>query len=326
MKALLCEELGPAEKLQLKEIEVPKPAKGQILIKVSYCALNYPDTLVIEGLYQFRPPMPFSPGAEVSGTVAAVGEGVEGFVEGDRVVAGITWGGLAEYALAEADFTFTLPEKISLATGAATLMTFGTSYHALLDRAMLKYTETMLVLGASGGVGTSAIQIGKALGAKVIAAASTDEKLQWCKEQGADELINYEEVEDLKAHLKEITGGRGVDVIYDPVGGKFSEPAFRAIAWGGRHLVVGFTNGDIPRIPFNLPLLKSASIVGVFWGSFIRSQPLENRRNVASIFKLILKGKLSPSVSRIYELAEAKTALMEMKNRAVLGKVVVRVQ
>ena len=326
MKALLCEELGPAEKLQLKEVETPKPGKGQVLIKVGYCALNYPDTLIIEGLYQFRPPMPFAPGAEVSGVIAAIGESVEGFREGDRVIAGITWGGMAEYALAEANFTFHLPEEISGAVGAATLMTYGTSYHALVDRALLSSSETMLVLGASGGVGTSAIQIGKALGAKVIAAASTDEKLQWCKEQGADVLINYEEVADLKAHLKEITGGKGVDVIYDPVGGKFSEPSFRAIAWGGRHLVVGFTNGDIPRIPFNLPLLKSASIVGVFWGSFIRSQPMENRRNVSSIFNLIMKKKLSPSVSKIYELEDAKKALLEMKNRAVLGKVVVRVQ
>ena len=325
MKALLCEELGPAEKLQLREVDKPTPGKGQVLIKVEYCSLNYPDTLIIEGLYQFRPPMPFAPGAEVSGIVEAVGEGVSSCQEGDRVAAGITWGGLAEYALAHADFTFKLPDDISAIDGAATLMTYGTSYHALLDRAMLKESETMLVLGASGGVGTSAIQIGKALGAKVIAAASTDEKLKWCKDQGADVLINYEDIDDLKSHLKELTAGKGVDVIYDPVGGKFSEAAFRAIARSGRHLVVGFTNGDIPRIPFNLPLLKSAAIVGVFWGSFIRNEPEANRKNVEQIFQLIADGKLTPSVSKTYALDEARQAISDLKNRAVLGKVVVRI-
>ena len=230
MKAVLCEELGPPETLQLKEIEKPRASKGQVLIKVAACAVNFPDTLIIEGLYQFRPPMPFSPGAEISGIIEEVGEGVEGFSTGDRVVAGVTWGGMAEYALAEADFTFHLPGRVSAVAGAATLMTFGTSLHALLDRAQLKYSDTLLVLGASGGVGTSAIQIGKALGAKVIAAASSKEKLDWCKEQGADVVINYETESDLKNRLKELTDGKGVDVIYDPVGGKFSEPAFRAIA------------------------------------------------------------------------------------------------
>ncbi|MEL6557753.1 MAG: NADPH:quinone oxidoreductase family protein [Bacteroidota bacterium] len=325
MKAILCEELGPPETLKLKEIDKPQAGKGQVLIKVAACAVNFPDTLIIEGLYQFRPPMPFSPGAEISGIIEEVGEGVEGFSPGDRVVAGVTWGGMAEFALAEADFTFHLPDRVSDVTGAATLMTFGTSLHALLDRAQLKYSDTLLVLGASGGVGTSAIQIGKALGAKVIAAASSQEKLDWCKEQGADVVINYETESDLKNRLKELTDGKGVDVIYDPVGGKFSEPAFRAIARDGRHLVVGFTNGDIPKIPFNLPLLKSAAIVGVFWGSFIRNEPGNNRKNVRLLFKLIEKGKLNPAVSKVYKLEEAATALTDMKNRTVLGKIVIKI-
>lgn len=325
MKAILCEELGPPETLTLKEIEKPRVGKGQVLIKVAACAVNFPDTLIIEGLYQFRPPMPFSPGAEISGIIEEIGEGVEGFSPGDRVVAGITWGGMAEYALAEANFTFHLPSRVSDIAGAATLMTFGTSLHALLDRAQLKYSETLLVLGASGGVGTSAIQIGKALGSRVIAAASSQEKLDWCKEQGADVVINYETESDLKNRLKELTKGKGVDVIYDPVGGKFSEPAFRAIARGGRHLVVGFTNGDIPKIPFNLPLLKSAAIVGVFWGSFIRNEPENNRNNVRLLFKLIEKGKLNPSISKVYNLEEAAQALTDMKQRTVLGKIVIKI-
>lgn len=325
MKALVCEELGPPETLVLKETDKPTVGSGQLLIKVSACALNFPDTLIIEGLYQFRPPMPFSPGAEISGVVAEIGDSVTGFKIGDRVVAGITWGGMAEFALAEANFTFHLPDRVSDEVGAATLMTYGTSLHALIDRAMLKYSDTLLVLGASGGVGTSAIQIGKALGATVIAAASTDEKLEWCKQQGADVVINYETEPDLKNKLKELTGGDGVDVIYDPVGGKFSEPAFRAIARGGRHLVVGFTNGDIPKIPFNLPLLKSAAIVGVFWGSFIRNEPINNTRNVNLIFKLIEKGKLNPTVSKVYSLDEATQALQDMKDRKVLGKIVVKI-
>lgn len=325
MKALLCEELGLPETLSIKEVERPKAGKGQVLIKVAFCAVNFPDTLIIEGLYQFKPPMPFAPGAEISGVIEDVGEGVERFSKGDRVVAGITWGGMAEYAVAEADFTFHLPRRVSDVVGAATLMTFGTSLHALVDRAQLKYSDTLLVLGASGGVGTSAIQIGKALGATVIAAASSQEKLEWCKEQGADIVLNYETEADLKNKLKELTEGRGVDVIYDPVGGKFSEPAFRAIARGGRHLVVGFTNGDIPKIPFNLPLLKSASIVGVFWGSFIRNEPENNRNNVKLLFKLIEKGKLNPSVSKVYSLEEATQALTDMKMRSVLGKIVIKI-
>ncbi|MGB3465632.1 MAG: NADPH:quinone oxidoreductase family protein [Cyclobacteriaceae bacterium] len=325
MRALLCEELGPPEKLVLKETDRPVASKGQILIRVAACSLNFPDTLIIEGLYQFRPPMPFSPGAEVSGVVEETGEGVTGFQKGDRVVAGITWGGLADYAVAEAMFTFHLPDGVDDEIGAAMLMTYGTSLHALIDRAMLKYSDTLLVLGASGGVGTAAIQIGKALGAKVIAAASSEEKLVWCQEQGADILLNYEEETDLKNKLKELTDGKGVDVIYDPVGGKFSEPAFRAIARGGRHLVVGFTNGDIPKIPFNLPLLKSASVVGVFWGSFIRNESENNIRNVKLLFKLIEKRKITPRVSKVYKLEEAVQALNDMKNRSVLGKIVVRI-
>lgn len=325
MKALVCEQFGPPESLVIKEVKKPIISKGKLLIKVSACGINFPDTLIIEGLYQFKPEMPFSPGAEVCGIVAEIGEQVTGFKIGDRVVSGVTWGGMAEYALAEPLFTFKVPESIGDEAAAATLMTYGTSMHGLLDRAMLSYSDTLLVLGASGGVGTSAIQIGKAMGSKVIAAASTEEKLTWCKEQGADHLINYETIPDLKNAIKELTNGKGVDVIYDPVGGKFSEPAFRAIARGGRHLVVGFTNGDIPKIPFNLPLLKSASIVGVFWGSFIRNEPENNERNIRSIFNLISKRKLTPKVSKVYPLKEAVKALNAMKNREVLGKIVVKI-
>jgi len=325
MKALVCEQFGPPENLIIKEIPKPKVTGKQLLIKVSTCSLNFPDTLIIEGLYQFKPELPFSPGAEICGTIVEMGSDVSGFSIGDRVMSGITWGGLAEFAIAEPAFTFKVPDSILDKDAAAILMTYGTSIHALMDRAMLKYSDTVLVLGASGGVGTSAIQISKALGSKVIAAASSEEKLNWCKEQGADELLNYEQVGDLKSTLKEITNGKGVDVIYDPVGGKFSEPAFRAIARSGRHLVVGFTNGNIPKIPFNLPLLKSASIVGVFWGSFIRNEPENNRKNIGILFKLIEKGELIPRVSKVYQFDKAIEALNAMKNRSVLGKIVVSI-
>jgi len=322
---LICGQFGPPEKLVIREIERPVVNSRQILIKVQACSLNFPDTLIIEGLYQFKPELPFSPGAEISGEVIEVGDAVKGFEIGDRVMAGITWGGIAEYAVAEPAFTFKVPDGVSDITASSILMTYGTSIHALFDRALIKASDRVLVLGASGGVGTAAVQISKAVGATVIAAASTEEKLAWCQEQGADSLINYEEVGDLKSRLKELTNGNGVDVIYDPVGGKFTEPAFRAIARGGRHLVVGFTNGEIPKLPFNLPLLKSASIVGVFWGSFIRNQPEDNRTNIQHVFELIDKGVLTPRVSKVFAFEDSIKALNAMKNREVLGKIVVKV-
>lgn len=321
MKAVLCKELGPPEKLVVEEVPSLTPGKGQVVVSVKAAGVNFPDTLIIQGKYQFKPEPPFSPGGEVAGVIKALGEGVTRFRPGDRVIAASTFGGFAEEMLAEADKVIPLPAAMDFVSASAFILTYGTSLHALKDRAHLKAGETLLVLGASGGVGLAAIQLGKAMGARVIAAASSDAKLQVCKDNGADELINYSS-EDLRARIKVVTAGRGVDVVYDPVGGAYSEPALRDMAWNGRFLVVGFAAGDIPKVPLNLALLKGCSIVGVFWGAFTRTEPDNNRRNNEELLQMYLDGKVKPHIHATYPLERAAEALNEVLNKRVIGKVV----
>ncbi|NWJ47751.1 MAG: NADPH:quinone oxidoreductase family protein [Chloroflexi bacterium] len=322
MKALLCEQYGTPESLVLREVESLKAGKGQVVIEVKACGVNFPDTLIIQGKYQFKPPLPFAPGSEVAGIVKEVGEGVTHYNVGDRVIAFTGWGGFATEALCDSTKLIPMPEGMDFTIASAFVLTYGTSHHALKDRGRLKAGETLLVLGAAGGVGIAAIEIGKALGAKVIAAASTDEKLTYCVQHGADATINYA-TDDLREKIKELTAGKGPDVIYDPVGGNFSEAALRSIGWRGRYLVVGFAAGDIPRIPLNLALLKGCDIVGVFWGSFTEREPKQNAADLRELLQWYLEGKLKPHISGTYSLEHAAEALNEMLNRKVVGKLVI---
>jgi NADPH2:quinone reductase len=321
MKAVLCKELGLPEKLKVEQVPSLRAAKGQVVVNVKACGVNFPDTLIIQGKYQFKPELPFSPGGEVAGVVKEIGEGVVNLKPGDRVIAFNTWGGFAEEMVVEADRTVPMPKDMDYVPAAALVLTYGTSYHALKDRAALKRGETMLVLGAAGGVGLAAIQIGKAMGARVIAAASSDAKLQVCRENGADETINYGS-EDLRTRIKALTAGKGIDVVYDPVGGPYSEPALRDMAWNGRFLVVGFAAGEIPKVPLNLALLKGCSIVGVFWGSFTRNEPHRNRANNLELMAMYAAGKIKPHIHATYPLDRAAEALNEVLNKRVAGKVV----
>lgn len=324
MKAVLVEELGSIDDLAFKEHRIPKPSAGQVLIKVEYSGVNFPDILITKGLYQFQPELPFSPGGEVAGTILEVGEGVSEFKEGDRVVSGTGWGGFAEETLGFATNTHHLPDAVSFKDAAATLMTFGTVIHALKDRAKLQAGEILVVLGAAGGVGSAAIQASKQLGAQVIACASAEEKLTFARTIGADEVINYTDT-DVKSALKDLTQNRGVDVIFDPVGGKLSEQSFRAIAPSGRHLVVGFASGEVPAIPWNLPLLKSASIVGVFWGGFFRTNPKQNTENIRLMLDWLKEGLIVPAIDEIIPLENAQEALGKIERREVKGKIVLQV-
>lgn len=321
MKAVLCKELGMPDRLVVEDVPSPKPAQGQVVVSVKACGVNFPDTLIIQGKYQFKPELPFSPGGEVSGIVKEVGEGVTRVKPGDRVIAFNTWGGFAEEIAVDAERTIPMPAGMDFVPASAFVLTYGTSYHALKDRADLKAGETMLVLGAAGGVGLAAIQLGKTMGAKVIAAASNDAKLQVCRQNGADEVINYG-TEDLRARIKSLTAGRGVDVVYDPVGGPYSEPALRDMAWNGRFLVVGFAAGDIPKVPLNLTLLKGCSIVGVFWGAFTRNEPERNRENNYDLMAMFAAAKVRPHIHATYPLERAAAALNEVLNKRVTGKVV----
>jgi NADPH2:quinone reductase len=322
MKALLCIAFGPPERLVLQEIESPKPGKGQVLIDVKACGVNFPDTLIIEGKYQFKPPLPFAPGGEVAGVVAEVGEGVTHLKSGDRVFSLTGWGGFAEKVVGDAAKTLPMPDGMDFVTAASVMYTYGTSYHALKQRAALQAGETLLVLGAAGGVGLAAVQLGKLMGARVIAAASSEEKLAVCRDLGADETINYE-TEDLRERVKVLTNGRGVDVCYDPVGDRFTEPALRSMAWRGRYLVVGFAAGEIPKIPANLVLLKGCALVGVFWGQFAALESRESLGNFREILGFIQAGKLSQHLHGTYPLADAPKALRDMLERKVIGKAVV---
>ena len=322
MKAILCKSFGLPDTLTLEDIPSPVPGPDEVLIQVKACSLNFPDTLTIRNMYQFKPPLPFSPGSEASGVVKVVGGNVTHLKTGDRVFTYGTHGGLAEERIAEARTTIPLPDGMDFVTGASTMYAFGTSYHALKDRAQLKAGETLLVLGAAGGVGLAAVELGKRMGATVIAAASTDEKLAVCQQKGATYLINYS-TDDLRERIKEITQGKGVDVVYDPVGDKWAEPAIRSLAWRGRYLVVGFAGGEIPKIPLNLALLKGSSLVGVFWGMFAQKEPALNQQNMQEIATWAMQGKISPHISKLYSLAEAPQALTDMMERRIIGKAVV---
>ena len=321
MKAVLCKQFGPPESLVLEELPSPRPGPGEVVITVKAASVNFPDVLIIQNKYQFKPPLPFSPGSELAGVVKEIGDGVRNVKPGDKVIAFTGHGAFAEEVKTEAARLIPLPQKMDFPTGAAFILTYGTTDHALRDRAALKAGESLLVLGAAGGVGLAAVEIGKALGARVIACASTADKLAVCREHGADETINYA-TEDLRERIKALTGGRGVDVVYDAVGGPYSEPAFRSIAWRGRLLVVGFAAGDIPKLPLNLPLLKGASIVGVFWGDFARREPRAFGESVAQLGRWYAEGKLRPHVSQTFPLAKAVDALKLMAARQVKGKVV----
>jgi NADPH2:quinone reductase len=321
MHAWLCENPTGVDAVQWKELPTPQPKAGEVLIEIKAASLNFPDILIVQNKYQFKPPPPFVPGSEYAGVVAAVGEGVTHLEPGQHVACLTGTGGFATHAIAPAAVCMPLPPGFAFADAAAFIMTYATSHHALLDRGQLKAGETVLVLGAAGGVGTAAIQIAKVAGAKVIAAASTEEKCELCKAQGADAAINYSQG-NLRDAIKEATGGKGPDVVYDPVGGEFAEPAFRSIAWRGRYLVVGFASGPIPSLPLNLPLLKGASIVGVFWGDYSRREPKANAAMMAELAGWYAQGKIKPVIDRQMPMAELKAAYERMGSRSVKGKLV----
>ncbi|CAK9003078.1 Quinone oxidoreductase-like protein 2 homolog [Durusdinium trenchii] len=322
--AVVCHKHCAPEDLVFEPIDVPEPGKGQVLVQVKAAGLNYPEVLIIQGKYQFQPPHPFVPGGEAAGIVKKVGPGVKGLSEGDHVAVMTGWGAFAEMVVLEEFRCVKISKDVDFATASGTLMTYGTTIHAFRQRANLQKGETVLVLGAAGGVGTAAVDIAKAMGATVIAAASTDEKLELCKQLGADHVINYSK-ENLRERLKEITNNDGVDVVYDPVGDKYAEPAIRSLAWRGRYLVIGFAAGDIPKIPLNLALLKGSAIVGVFWGAFTSREPELHQENTNILLDLIAKGVLKPQVTQTYPLASAGQAIRDMMNRKVKGKAVLLV-
>jgi len=319
MKAWLCETLEGIDAMRMQELPAPQPGPGQVRVAVAAASLNFPDLLIVEGKYQFKPELPFVPGAEFSGTVEAVGEGVRGLAVGDRVAAIGSTGGFATHAIVEATRTWKLPEGFDIEDAAAFAFTYGTSYHALMDRGALRAGETVLVLGAAGGVGSAAVQIAKAAGARVIAAVSTAEKAQRCLEIGADAAINLA-AEPIRDALKAHTGGRGPDVVYDPVGGDLAEPVFRSIAWRGRYLVVGFAQGTIPALPFNLALLKGASVVGVFWGDFVRREPQAYLADMNQLLQWYAQGRVRPVIDQRLPMAELPAAYRRMASRQVVGK------
>jgi len=320
MRAVLCKAFGPPESLVIEEIDPPAVGPEQLLLEVRACGVNYADLLIIQDRYQLKPPLPFSPGSEVAGVVREVGSEVAQVRPGDRVIVTTGWGGYAEELVVDAARATPMPDGIEFVTASAMLTTYGTSYYALVDRARLMPGETLLVLGAAGGVGLAAVELGKALGARVIAAASSEDKLSLCREHGADETVDYTSGE-LKSRVKELTGGRGADVVYDAVGGELAEAALRATAWNGRFLVVGFAAG-IPRIPLNLVLLKGCQLVGVLWGSFTLREPKRFQEHVQELFELRAKQSISVLVSAIYPLERAAEALEAMARRRVKGKVV----
>ena len=321
MRAVRCHELKGPSSVRVDDVPDPKPGPGEVLIEVKAAGLNFPDVLLSYGKYQFKPELPFTLGGEAAGVVTAVGDGVGSIRPGDRVATWMIHGAFAETVVAPELATVKLPDQVGFETAAATLLTYATTYHALVDRAQLRSGETLLVLGAAGGVGTAAVELGTLLGARVIAAASTDEKIAFCKEHGAAEGIVYTR-EDLKERAKALTNGAGANVVYDPVGGALSEAALRAIAWEGRFLVVGFAAGDIPKIPLNLVLLKGCQIVGVFWGAFATREPAKNRANAVALFDWVAEGKLRPHVDVVLPFAKADEALARMERREVKGKVV----
>ena len=321
MHAWLCENPIGVDALTWKELPTPQPGAGEVLIEIQAASLNFPDLLIVQNKYQMKPELPFVPGSEYAGVIRAVGDGVQHLKVGQAVACLSGTGGFGTHTLAPARLCMPLPAGFPPVDAAAFIMTYATSHHALIDRGQLKAGETVLVLGAAGGVGTAAIQIAKAAGAKVIAAASTDEKCALCKELGADATINYS-TENLRDALKTLTEGKGPDVIYDPVGGEFAEPAFRSIAWRGRYLIIGFAGGPIPALPLNLPLLKGASLVGVFWGDFARREPQANAAMMAELAQWYGQGKIKPVIDRAMPMSELKAAYAHMGSRGVKGKLV----
>ncbi|MBX6741037.1 MAG: NADPH:quinone oxidoreductase family protein [Acetobacteraceae bacterium] len=321
MKAVLCRTFGPPSGLVLEDVPAPQPGPGEMLIRVAACAVNFADTLMIQGKYQTRPDLPFSPGGEVAGTVAALGPGVAGPPPGSSVLAMTSHGGFAELAVARADAVVPVPEGVEPVAAAALSYAYGTAFHALRDRGGLQPGETVLVLGAAGGTGLAAVRLAKLLGARVIAAASGD-RLETCHQAGADALLDYRQ-EGWRDRLRELTHGRGVDLVYDPVGGPYAEPALRSMAWGGRYLVIGFAAGEIPRIPLNLTLLKGCAILGVFYGSFAKREPEANRALMGQLLAWVREGRLRPWISATYPLAQAPVALEALLSRRATGKIVV---
>lgn len=324
MRAVLCKEFAPRSELRLEETADPVIGAGQVLIGVEACGVNFFDGLVVEGKYQTKPDRPFSPGSEVAGIVLSVADDVTALRPGMRVLAFAGFGGYAEKVVADAWRVFPIPDRVGFAEAASFLITYATSHHALKDRAAIKPGETLLVLGAAGGVGLTAVELGKLMGARVIAAASSDEKLELCRAYGADETINYGR-EDLRGRLKELTGGQGVDIVYDPVGGSYSETAIRSLALFGRYLVIGFATGDIPRIALNLLLLKQSSLTGVFWGAFAKTYPERNAGNIAELMDWLAQGRLKPHVSAEYPLDRFAEALDLIMERGAKGKIVLRI-
>jgi NADPH:quinone reductase len=321
MKAVLCKAYGPPEDLELAETDAPQPGKDQVLVSVQASGINFPDTLIIQGKYQFKPPLPFIPGSDVAGIVTAIGENIRHVQIGSHVIGTTNIGGFAEEVAVDGHLLIPIPASVDFAAAAGLVMPYGTSYYALKDRAQIKAGETLLVLGAAGGVGLAAIELAKLMGAHVIAAASSAEKLEICKTYGADACINYS-TEDLRARLKDLTHGKGVNVIYDPVGGPYTEPALRSMAWNGRYLVIGFAAGDIPRIPLNLPLLKGCSIVGVFWGNFAMYESQRNQKNLQELLAWFVAGKIKPHISKTYPLKDVAQALNDIIERRATGKVI----
>lgn len=330
MKAALCTHYGPPEELELKDVPSPTPGKGQVVVTVKACGVNFPDVLLIQDKYQFKPPLPFAPGGEIAGIVKVLGEGVSAPKVGDRVIASIGNGGFAEEALADAGRCIPMPEGLDFDVASSFFITYGTSWHALRDRAVLKFGETLVVLGAAGGVGLAAVEIGQAIGARVIAGASTAEKLALAKAHGADdgfvypaERLTKEQQKALSEEIKRLSGGNGADVLFDPVGGDYAEPALRAMNWGGRYLVIGFAAGEIPRVPLNLTLLKGSSIVGVFWGAAVARDPTKGFADLHEITRWIAEDRLKPHVSARIPLARAGEAIRLLMDRKAQGKVVV---
>ncbi|MBL79001.1 MAG: NADPH:quinone oxidoreductase [Nitrosomonadaceae bacterium] len=319
MKVVLCKEFGSPENLVIEDIPSPKIKNGHVIITVKACGINYPDTLIIQGKYQYQPDFPFSPGAEISGVVKEVGIGVNGIAVGDRVFSFIRIGGFCEEVLVSANKVFHMPENMDFKIAAALIMTYGTSYYTLKHRAKLRSRETLLVLGAAGGIGLAAIELGRTMGARVIASASTDDKLMVCQKSGANKLINYS-THDFRSAINHMTNGKGVDVVCDPVGGEITEKALRCTGWKGRYMVMGFASGEIPKIALNLPLLKGNAVMGIFWSDFIQREENAYICVVQDLISLFLEGEINPKVSKIYPLDQVSFALKEIMQRRVIGK------
>jgi NADPH2:quinone reductase len=323
MKALLCTRYCTPEELELADIAEPTAGPGEAVVRVRAAALNFFDTLIIAGKYQHKPPFPFSPAAEFAGEIESVGAGVAGFAPGDRVIGNIGWGAAREKIAVATDKLVAMPAGLDFDRAAGLTVIYGTTMHALNDRAKLKAGETLAVLGAAGGTGLAAVELGKLIGARVIACASSDDKIAFAKQHGADDGVNYA-ASDLKDGLRALTGGKGVDVVYDPIGGAQGEAALRGMDWGGRYLVIGFAAGDMPKLPLNLVLLRSYDVLGVYWGAWTQRDPQGHRANMTKILEWCVQGKLSSHVHAVYPLSEAAAALKAIAERNVMGKAILR--